>query len=98
MSVSGYVNFLFIITTPLFGVRFGHNPNQGAIMKKENKTYTRDQKITYYMNKCNCLNFAIKELQANLKKAQNRVLYLQSDKYQDWNEKVSEEISDKFEE
>jgi len=62
-------------------------------MKRVN--YTREDKITYYINKCSIVKEAIKELQGNLKKHEARLAFLQSDKYQDWNDSVSEQLARK---
>jgi len=61
---------------------------EGATMeqKKEPKQYTREDKIQYYLEK-------ILKLKLAMESAENRLRFIMSDQYQDWNSNLAAELS-----
>ena len=59
------------------------------------KKYTRQEKIAYYAQKIELLKAQLTITKNRLEKTQQRLEYIQSDEYQDWNSDLQKDLNNK---
>jgi hypothetical protein len=64
-------------------------------MSDKYDNYSREEKVKYYENKIKAFQAVQRILNKQINNIRDRIAFIQSDKYQDWNSSVSDQLSKK---